>query len=146
MPEGEFFFLATLQARHHIIVGIVCQFVKTQCIQTDGSVQLNREINWRRGRCDTDRHGWSIRQAVRRSRGQLSVSGSVRRRVTVRFDRGGTAKWLADIFNPWRQEAQIIFKQKKKLIMSSLLWLMIKDNYFFIPLAKAEYVLSHVAT
>lgn len=30
--------------------------------------------------------------------------------------------------------------------MSSLLWLMIKDNYFFIPLAKAEYVPSDVAT
>lgn len=35
---------------------------------------------------------------------------------------------------------------KKNLIMSSLLWLMIKDNYFFIPLAKAEYVPSDVAT
>lgn len=63
--------------------------------------------------------------------------------VTVWQAEEGSVKWLVDIFNPPRPETQIVLK---KLIMSCLVWLMIKDNYFFISLAKAECFPSDVAT
>lgn len=56
------------------------------------------------------------------------------------------AEWSAVLFNSQGQEAQLQTKEKKKLIMSNLLYLMTKDNYFFIPFTKAEYIPSDVAT
>lgn len=124
---------------------IILLLARKQCMADHEDTDRQTADKLQEGRCNTDRRGWSIDglEDMGWTTFSLRVSG---RRVTVQADGGGTDEWLADIFNPQRQEAQIIFKQKKNLIMSSLLWLMIKDNYFFIPLTMAEYVPSDVAT
>lgn len=148
MPVGKFFFLATPQATHHIIVGMEALYVRSRTY-TDRSIQSNQKINYRRGKCNTNRQRWSITWLEDRAMDSFPSRGLLGDEWLYGLVEGRQSNdWLIyTVFNPQGQETQIVFKQnKKKLIMSCLVWLMIKDNYFFIPPAKAECVPSDVAT
>lgn len=89
------------------------------------------------GGWNTNRHTGLLRFKVRAVQWKTFYG----RWGTVQLDIKQTLEWSADRFHPQGRETQISLKEKK-LIMSGLLWLMIKDNYIFIPFTKAKYVPS----